>query len=251
MGWAPFEQQPALPAFDPMEDTFLIEDAMLEPVENQSAGYVPLCSALHWIMTRGGVLRLALDDKNAWNGACAKLFPLIHEGRIELIGLRRGAALAENIPGHTLTVVKVLHPLWSDLSDILATAPSHIACTPFIDQDHWAGDFNDRLYLHGQPQAAWTHLQVRKADVLKCCPRPEPRLKPQQDCFRWLLGQMRDSPRCRPKPKEAFRVEAKSKFPLLSVRQFNKAWDDSINESGAFEWSKAGRPASNKSNQNS
>jgi hypothetical protein len=243
--WPPITYAPAS-----LEDTFLIDEAMFEPVGNQSVGYVPLCSALHWIMTRGGVLRLALDDEKEWDEACAKLFPWIHEGLVELIGLPRGGSLTENIPGRTLTLVKVLPPLKSSLADIVLEAPSHIVCTPFIDQEHWAGDFNDQLYLRGQPRAAWTHLQVRKADVLDRCPRPEPRLKPQQDCFQWLLSEMGNSPGRRPKPKKAFRVEASSKFSLLTIRQFNTAWDHAILESGASAWSKSGRPRSEKSNQN-
>jgi hypothetical protein len=230
-----------------LEDTYLIDESMVEPVENQTAGYVPLCSALHWMMTRGGMLRLRLDDEEAWDAACDKLIPSIHAGRVELIGLPRGGALTEKIPGYSLPLVKVLHPLRSDFSDSALSAPSHIVCTPFVDQEHWSADFNDRLYLRGQAQAAWTHLQVCKSDVLDRCPRPEKRVKPQQDCFHWLLDQMRDSPSRRPKTKEMFRREANSKFSLLKVRQFNSAWDHAIMESGASAWSARGRP---KLNQN-
>jgi hypothetical protein len=34
--------------------------------------------------------------------------------------------------------------------------------------------FNDKLYESGQLAAAWTHLQVRKSDVLSPWPKPEP-----------------------------------------------------------------------------
>lgn len=233
----------------PLEDNFLVDDGMIEPVENRTEGYVPLCSALQWLMTRGGVLRLRLNDEKAWASACDKLIPAIHSGNIELIGLPHGGALTERIPGHCLTLLKVPHPLSMDLSDMLVTAPSHIVCTPFLDQQHWSGEYSDRLYLRGQTQPAWTHLQVPKADVLARCPRPERRAKPQQNCFEWLLTQMRDSPERRPKNKEAFRTEAKSKFPLLSVRQFNSVWDRARSETGASAWSKGGRPKSKQDTQ--
>jgi hypothetical protein len=44
-----------------------VEPFMLEPIERAgTAGYVPLCVALHWIMTSGGVTRVraGLGDRD-------------------------------------------------------------------------------------------------------------------------------------------------------------------------------------------
>ena len=42
-----------------------------------------------------------------------------------------------------------------------------IGCMPYVDQQHWSSDFNDKLYLSKFGPATWTHLQVKKADVLR------------------------------------------------------------------------------------
>ena len=42
-----------------------------------------------------------------------------------------------------------------------------INCTPYVDEEHWNNDFNDQLYLQKSGPASWTHLQVRKSDILR------------------------------------------------------------------------------------
>jgi hypothetical protein len=234
----------------PLVDDGLIDPSMLQPMSVAgTVGLIPLCSALQWIMTKGGTLRLAINDEPAWNSACDRLLPLIHEGQIELIGVRAGASAAETIPGHTLALVKVHAPLDLSYLSMVSDAPVFISCTPFVDKEHWRGDFHDRLFFSDRPGAGYTHLQVRKSQILQHWPRPTARMKPQQDCFQWLLSEMHNSPSSRPKSKQAFRAEAKVKFSPLTERQFNQAWALAALESGAM-WSKSGRPKSSKSNQN-
>jgi hypothetical protein len=219
-----------------------VELTMLEPISNPVlTGYVPLCAALHWIMTSGGTRRVAMDDETAWTSSVDKLFPLICAGEIELIGLPSGRHLTERIPGHTLALVRLLPPL-RDRS-VGVDSPSHIACSPFMDEEHWRRGFNDQLYQSGHVGATWTHLQTRKADVLSRWPRPEPKAKSEQGCYRWLLEQMQRSPSIKSRSKEAIWTEAKQKFRPLAQRQFNRAWDKAIAESGAHPWAKAGRPS--------
>ena len=86
---------------------FFIEPCMLEPIANSTAAYVPLCAALHWLMTNGGTRKIAIDNKGAWNSALDKLLPLIGGGEIELIGLRCGRPLPEPLPATTLALIKV------------------------------------------------------------------------------------------------------------------------------------------------
>jgi hypothetical protein len=221
-----------------------VEAFMLEPISNpEPAGYVPLCAALHWIMTSGGTRPVLMDDQDAWAASVDKLMPLICGGDFELIGLPRGRSLTERVPGHTLALVKVLSPLHKPNGDILLNAASHVACSSFFDQEHWSRNFNDKLYERYQPAAAWTHLQVRKIDVLSRWPKPEPKVKFEQDCYRWLLQQMQQSPAVKLKSRETLWTEAEQKFRPLAKRQFFRAWDKAIAESGAHPWSKAGRPS--------
>lgn len=132
---------------------------------------------------------------------------------------------------------------------ITLDAPSHIVCTPYVDAEHWSKDFNDQLYERNTAGATWTHLQVKKSQILKFWPRPEPVVRAQNDCGRWLAALMRESPNTRPQPKMQYWTQAKNRFRSLTLRQFKRAWDNSISESGASSWAKAGRPAT-KSNQN-
>jgi hypothetical protein len=224
----------------------VVEPFMLEPMTSpMPAGYVPLCVVLHWIMTSGSTRSVAMGDEDAWAASVEKLFPLIFAGDIELIGLPCGQPLTERVPGHALTLVNVLPPFHDQLAAILLNSPSHIDCSPYLDQEHWTRGSNDKLYMSGRGSAAWTHLQVKKADVLSRWPKPEPTVKSARDVYRWLLDQMQQSPTIKTRSKAAIWAEAKQKFRPLSERQFNRAWDGAITESGAHIWAKAGRPSSN------
>jgi len=55
-----------------------------------------------------------------------------------------------------------------------------ISCMPFVDDHHWANGFNDHLYMRKGTNPAWTHLQVKKADVLREFPFPETLLSMQR-----------------------------------------------------------------------
>jgi hypothetical protein len=47
-----------------------VERSMLQPILAPGmAGYVPLCSALHWLMTQRGTVPCMVDDETAWNDA--------------------------------------------------------------------------------------------------------------------------------------------------------------------------------------
>ena len=153
---------------------FFIEPCMLEPIANSTAAYVPLCAALHWIMTDGGTRKIAIDNKRAWNSAVDKLLPLISGGEIELIGLRCGRPLPEPLPATTLALIRVSPPILPN-GDFLINSPSHIECCSFVTQEFWFSQGNDRLYESGRASPACTHLQVRKRDLLKRWPKPGPK----------------------------------------------------------------------------
>ena len=210
-------------------------------------GYVPLCVTLLWIMTKSGLHRVAIDDLGAWQAAVTELMPFLASDEIELIGLPRNGGLAEKISGRALAMVKVIPLLQAQPRDYALEAPSHIDCSPFYDSESWARGLNDKLYLTGRAGAEWTHLQARKSQVLDHWPRPTPKARAQSMCFRWLLQQMERSPAVRQKSKATYWEEARAQF-VMSHRQFLRAWDAAIAESGAEAWAKAGRTPT-KSNQ--
>jgi hypothetical protein len=225
-----------------------ISPAMIEPIMKAgNSGYVPLCSALYWIMTDSGTKCVAIEHEQVWEAAGDTLFPLIHTDEITLVGLPRGAGLSEKIPGHLISVIKALSPLTCTRGDILVNAPSHIYCIPFLDREYWSHDFNDRLYITGQADPAWTHLQVCKTDILSRWARPSANARSQQGCYSWLAAEMEKSPHFRPRAKNSFWAEANVKFKPISRRQFLRAWDQAVDSARATAWTKGGRPAQIKS----
>lgn len=220
-----------------------IEPQMLQPLlEQGGAGFVPLCAAVHWIMTGGGTRPSTINDSTGWHDSTEMLRALIASGEIELNGLPRGRALTERLPGDALAIIRILPPLGNTLDQIAPDAPSHITCTAYVDADLWTKDFNDQLFERGKPGATWTHLQVRKSDILKRWPRPEPKAKGQSDCVRWLQALIAESPDKRPQTREALRSDAMRRFAPFSARQFDRAWTIALSNNAKHPWSKAGRP---------
>lgn len=221
-----------------------ITPAMLEPLESGPAsGYVPLSAALQWIACDAGSRLVTLDNTEAWQAAVAKLWPLVCTGEVELIGLRPAAGLTEAIPAHSLGLVRVHPPIRLPIADMLVSAPSHVATWPYLGRDHWDGGYCDVLYVSGRAAPQWTHLQVRKSDVLSRWPKPPTIVKSETQCCQWLAEQMQQSPSTPPKPKMAFRAEASKRFQSLGSRQFDRAWRTAIQQSGAHAWARAGRKA--------
>jgi hypothetical protein len=217
-----------------------IEPYMIEPLVAPGPGYVPLCAALHWIMTSSGARWVAMDDEDAWRDSVDQLLPLIRGEEVELIGLPCGLAMSRRfLPGAALALVRVLPPVCNAIGDILVNSPSHISCCAFIDKEHWFKGFNDKLYEKGRGLATWTHFEVRKGDVLSRWPKRGSGVQPERNCEKWLVEQMRLSPHSSPKPRDAFLTEAKKMFPLLANRQFDRAWGKAISETGA-DWSRPG-----------
>jgi len=208
-----------------------------------SAGWVPLCAVLHWIMARSGTREVMTNEAQAWAAAVKALWPLICSGDVALIGLASEHDLPTPIQPEALTVVEVVAPFDNDPHKFLLNAPSHICCATFIGEPHWRREFNDKLYVTGRQAPLWTHLQVSKADVLRRWPQPSTSAKAYGQCRNWLVEAMRNSPEIRPKSKGAFLTEALRKFRTLSKRQFERAWHDAMRETGALGWAKPGPPS--------
>nr|WP_041757222.1 hypothetical protein [Bradyrhizobium sp. ORS 278] len=145
---------------------FTVEAPMIEPMTRASqAGYVPLCSAIHWVMTESGRLKRHLEDTQAWNAAVRTLTPLMATGEVEVIG-RDSTGQPQPIDPHLFADVPVGHPLRECFSLLSRDGP-WISCTPYVDDEHWGRDFNDLMYLKKASPPAWTHLQVKKSDILR------------------------------------------------------------------------------------
>jgi hypothetical protein len=68
-------------------EEYLVEPYMIEPLMRAgTAGYVPLCSAFHWIMTEAGQKVQHLEDSELWKASVERLLPLISTGEVQIIG---------------------------------------------------------------------------------------------------------------------------------------------------------------------
>jgi len=203
------------------EPSTLIEPMMLEPmVRAPAAGYVPLCVALHWIMTRGGTRNVHVDDADAWGAAVGELHSLICDERVELIGRPRDSSLTRQFPGHSFSLVKILAPVHRAISELLLSAPAHVDCCCFTSREEWHSSYNDKLYEPGQPGPSWTHLQVRKSAILDRWAKPSGHMQTEGACREWLIEQMQKSRSARPKSKNKFwSDDVRSRFPSLARRQ--------------------------------
>ncbi len=99
----------------------------------------------------------------------------------------------------------------------------------------------------------WTDLLFERDGLTKAFPAegPDADTKPttgqRNRCKVWLADQMRASPARRPKSKAVYLAEARTEFGnSLPDRAFDTAWRWAIEETGASNWSKAGRPAAAK-----
>jgi hypothetical protein len=143
---------------------FLVEPYMIEPMmRSGTAGYVPLCSALHWIMTEAGRKSVHLEDTPLWGAAVGRLIPLISTSEVQVIG-RDANGVQTAIDGVIFAGISVGHPLRDHV--IVGDNP-WISCTPYVDDEHWQNYFNDYLDLKRSSLPSRTHLQVRRADILR------------------------------------------------------------------------------------
>lgn len=145
----------------------LIELYMIEPMTRSGeAGYVPLCVVLHWIITEAGQKRVRLNDLIAWKASVATLLPFVETGQVEVIGRPRSGGSPKPIDGYVFAGIAVPPPLEVSFELICGDNP-WISCTPYIDAEHHNHSFNDQLFLDRAADASYSHIQVKKADVLK------------------------------------------------------------------------------------
>jgi hypothetical protein len=148
-------------------EEYLVEPNMIEPMTRAgAAGYVPLCSAVHWIMTEAGQKVRHLKDSQLWKVSVAKLIPLVTTGEVQIIGRPISGGPPEIIEGQIFAGILMSEPMRVSFSMITGDNP-WISSIPYVDEEHWNSDSNDQLYLHKSGSPSWTHLQIKKADVLR------------------------------------------------------------------------------------
>jgi hypothetical protein len=114
-----------------------IEAYMIEPMTRTgTAGYVPLCSAVHWIMTGAGQKPQDLEDSQSWRSSSERLSSLISTGEVQIIGRPISGGPPATIEGHIFAGILVCEPMRNSLDIILGDNP-WISCTPYVDEKTW------------------------------------------------------------------------------------------------------------------
>jgi hypothetical protein len=149
------------------EKEWPVEPHMVEPMTRQETeGYVPLSSAILWIMTEGGKTRRLLDDNEAWLASADRLLALVSTGQVEVIGRTISGGTPKPISGSAFAGIAIGFPLHDPIERLVGDDP-WIWPTVYVDEEHWRGGFNDQLFAQKAMPADWTHLQVKKEDVLR------------------------------------------------------------------------------------
>lgn len=148
-----------------------VEEYMIEPISKPGIqGYAPLSSALLWIMTDGGSSRKSLHDCEAWDRAAERLIPLISTGQIQVVGRPTTGGTPEVILGSTFSGILIDRPL-SGVTKLVTRNNPWIWSAVYAGNESWRdGGLNDQMFTHQGISASWTHLEVKKEDVLRWFP---------------------------------------------------------------------------------
>jgi hypothetical protein len=117
-------------------------------------------------MTNGAATQKNLQDTGAWEAALSRLLPLLSTGEIEVVGRPADRGAPERIEGSMFAGISVAEPVRESIDFLVGDDP-WISVSPYLDKQHWDRGFNDQLFLRSASPAAWTHLQVKKGDVLR------------------------------------------------------------------------------------
>jgi len=257
-GWPPFERMPAVGTFDPMEESRW-----------------PIVMAVAWIAWRDIELtRRQASESTHWifrewnqpikNGtAFARRAGWFLETWSKPTTVRLGFledilnAKGELPSTRKMSVGAAEKELWRALSEGHLTAEA-------MDTSGKPVDIPERewpylmLFEEGERDALkygalarfepFKRVHLRRSDLFKLWPGAGSTINTERDCCAWLVTKMEESPYRKPKPRDQYWADAKREFRTLAKRQFVRAWERAIQESGAVSWSRAGR-APTKSNR--
>ena len=160
--------------FPPGGPSTLTSEEVGPPMRPEGGGFMPLSQAVYWIATKGGLITIEnIEDKNAWQGAYRDVLDHIASGEVEIIGRRNGYGTPTKIEGYRFSGISVDYPFSDTPDEILFGDEPHVRCYPFIDEEHWRREFNDKLMVD-RSLPEFTHLEVKKSDVARLWPFAPP-----------------------------------------------------------------------------
>jgi hypothetical protein len=258
-GWPPFAQAPAWPAFDPRRESRW-----------------PLVVAIAWIAWRDlerTRQQFPAYRRERWDWCFCEWNKPVKRGTAFM---RRAGWFLQMAPEQTIiglqmlesylhsrgelpsaarmTVAAAEQELWHALADsqLNAEALDETGKPVDVPSREWGylkrfEEGNREVLKYGplDSRPRFTQVNLKSRDLMRLWPSTPATMKAEHNCARWLAQQMAQSPTKRPKSRAAFWTDAKRQFRGLAKRQFDRAWDKAVAETGAENWSKAGRPKSN------
>jgi hypothetical protein len=178
-----------------------------------------------WVIerTEQAVNGLSIDEEKLF-----EVLPEIHEalaaGEVSVYATTKSDPVPRQLPSET----------WSVYDLVVEEVNGLIQIVPLSQ-----GSSSDEQHL--------LNLRVKRDDVLRTWPDRSisPVVRPttkgaENQCRRWLIEMMQKCP-SQPRPKAEVRKDALLKFPNLSKRGFDRAWDAAICKTNAQQWRSPGR----------
>jgi hypothetical protein len=118
-----------------------------------------------------------------------------------------------------------------------------------IEIDVQSGDFLERI--GNQTMVQWSGVELSKGDqtlqtedvAASVSQRTGSSNSTKTECRKWLISEMKKSPKIKTKPKSEWWKEAQERFgSVLSYNAFLDAWSQAIEATEAYAWQRAGAP---------
>jgi hypothetical protein len=138
---------------------------------------------------------------------------------------------------------QILASVWADDAYYVDAKRGHLLVENPTSQDRYdLLTVRYRAVLLKKPGAIASEADLHDDGDLSDKSRTGNPRDPRTTCRVWLMGLMKESPKVRPKPKPDYRESALERWPELTVKDFDKSWEEAVEKAGAAAWAKAGRP---------
>lgn len=145
------------------------------PERPDEGGYMTLSEAAYWVATDGGKKKLEPSVRDHWEPAFAELLGAVVDGRVEIIGRLRGCGLPQQIDAVRFSKIPVVTPYEDIPLKFQRGKAPHVRTVGHVPDDYWEEVFSDELYDGGgTDRVAFSHLQVKRADVARLWPFTTP-----------------------------------------------------------------------------
>lgn len=132
-------------------------------VKPEGGGFMPLYCAAQWIASKGGSIEIDPEDMEVWWPAYADLLNRVSSEDVEVVGRRNGKN--EEVPGYNFAAIPVVYPFDSPNIELMWSGDVYLDSAIYEDESKWQSGNTDSL--GNRSGKTWTHLMVRKSNILR------------------------------------------------------------------------------------